>query len=50
MEYLPRLADMSKWTKDSPNLTANNLVLFKLIESKMHVKWRYGKIEEINPG
>ena len=50
MEYLPRLADMSKWTKDSPNLTVNDVVMFKLTESKMSVNWRYGKIAEANPG
>ena len=44
MEYLPGLADMSKWTKDLPNLTKNDMVLFKLTKSKMSVNWRYGKI------
>ena len=44
-EYLPILADMSKWTLESPNLQINDVVLLKLTESKMSSDWRLGKID-----
>ena len=43
-EYLLVMADMSKWTVGTPNLEVNDIVLFKLTESKMSNDWRLGKI------
>ena len=44
-EYLPILADISKWMLEPPNLQANDVVLFKLTESSMSSDWRLGKID-----
>ena len=44
-EYLPIMADMSKWTVKAMNLQINDIVLFQLTGSKMSSDWRLGKID-----
>ena len=48
-EYLPTLAQRSRWTGDGPTFDVGELVLVKNDEVKRN-KWPLGRIEKIMPG
>ena len=44
-EYLPLVMDRPKWNQSEENLKENDIVYFKLTDSKLSADWRFGKIE-----
>ena len=49
-EYLPLVMDRPKWQLEEENLKENDLVYFKLTDSKLAADWRLGKVEFVNNG
>ena len=49
-EYLPLVMDRPKWHVEDENLKENDLVYFKLTDSKLAADWRMGKVEYVNIG
>ena len=49
-EYLPLIMDRQKWHFSQENLKPEDVVYFKLTESKMSADWRFGKVEEVKVG
>ena len=43
--YVPLIANRSKWHEESPNLCENDVVYFKLRDSKLAQQWHIGKVE-----
>ena len=46
-QYLPLIMDRQKWHFRKENLQPNDIVYFKLTESKMSANWLIGKVEEV---
>ena len=46
-QYLPLIMDRQKWHFRKENLQLNDVVYFKLTESKMSANWLIGKVEEV---
>ena len=44
-EYLPLVMDRQKWNQEEENLKENDIVYFKLTDSKLSADWRFGNIE-----
>ena len=49
-EYLPLVIDRPKWHVEDENLKEDDLVYFKLTDSKLAADWRMGKVEYVNIG
>ena len=49
-EYLPLVMDRPKWHAEDENLREQDLVYFKLTDSKLAADWRMGKVEHVNVG
>ena len=49
-EYLPLIMERQKWHFSEENLKPEDVVYFKLTESKMSADWRIGKVEEVKVG
>ena len=49
-EYLPLIMERQKWHFSQENLKPEDIVYFKLTESKMSADWRFGKVEEVKVG
>ena len=49
-EYLPLIMDRPKWQEEEENLKEQDLVYFKLTDSKLSADWRLGKVEYVNIG
>ena len=48
--YLPMAAEYKKWYTRDDNLLKDDIVLFKLKDSKMASTWRLGKVEDVHEG
>ena len=44
-EYLPLVMDRPKWNQEEENLKENDLIYFKLTDSKLSADWRFGRVE-----
>ena len=44
-EYLPLVMDRSKWNQEEENLKENDIIYFKLTDSKLSADWRFGRVE-----
>ena len=49
-EYLPLVMDRPKWHLEDENLKENDLIYFKLTDSKLAADWKLGKVEYVNTG
>ena len=49
-EYLPLVMDRPKWQEEEQNLKEQDLVYFKLTDSKLAADWRLGIVEYVNTG
>lgn len=49
-QYLPLIMDKQKWHDMKENLKPDDIVYFKLTESKMSATWIVGKVEEVVVG
>ena len=49
-DYLPLVMDRPKWQVEEENLKEQDLVYFKLTDSKLSADWRLGKVEYVNIG
>ena len=49
-EYLPLVMDRPKWHLEDENLKENDIVYFKLSDSKLSADWRLGKVESVHTG
>ena len=49
-EYLPLVMDRPKWQEEEENLKVQDLVYFKLTDSKLSADWRLGIVEYVNTG
>ena len=49
-DYVPLLLDRQKWHLSIENLKTNDVVYFKLTESEMSSKWRFGIVEKVEMG
>ena len=49
-EYLPLVMDRPKWHLEDENLKENDLIYFKLTDSKLTADWKLGKVEYVNIG
>ena len=48
--YIPLVMDRSKWHLEDESLRTDDLVYFKLTDSKLAADWRLGKVEYVNIG
>ena len=48
--YLPLVMDRPKWHIEEENLQTNDLVYFKLTDSKLSADWKVGKVEHVKIG
>ena len=48
--YLPLVMDRPKWHIEEENLQTNDLVYFKLTDSKLSADWKVGKVEYVKIG
>ena len=48
--YLPLVMDRPKWHVEGENLQINDLVYFKLSDSKLSADWKVGKVEHVKIG
>ena len=44
-EYLPLVMDRPKWNQEEENLKENDIIYFKLTDSKLSADWRFGRVE-----
>ena len=49
-EYLPLVMDRPKWHLEDENLQEQDLIYFKLTDSKLAADWKLGKVEYVNVG
>ena len=46
--YLPTiLLNRQKWTEEDPSLNVNDIVYFKMKDSKLKIEWKLGKIDSV---
>ena len=48
VDYIPLIAQRQKWHAETENLVENDVVYFKLTDSKLAQKWLIGKVEFVN--
>ena len=48
--YIPLIMDRPIWHIEGENLKSNDLVYFKLTDSKLAADWRFGKVEYVKVG
>ena len=48
--YLPLVMDRPKWHLEEENLQTNDMVYFKLTDSKLSADWKVGKVEYVKIG
>ena len=49
-DYVPLIANRSKWHEEGDTLAEHDIILFKLTDSPMAPDWKLGKVEEVNAG
>lgn len=49
-DYIPLIADRQKWHFEADNLKENDLLYFKITDSKLSSVWKIGKVEYIIMG
>ena len=50
ISYIPLVMDRPKWHLEGENLRTDDLVYFKLTDSKLAADWRLGKVEYVKTG
>ena len=50
ISYIPLIMDRPKWHLEGESLRTDDLVYFKLTDSKLAVDWRLGKVEYVKTG
>ena len=48
--YVPVILERQKWHEEDPNLSVNDIVYFKIVESPMKAEWKIGKVESVRLG
>ena len=50
ISYIPLIMDRPKWHLEGESLRTDDLVYFKLTDSKLAADWQLGKVEYVKTG